>query len=205
MDWARNRYVTMSLLEVKQQVLLVGHSGVGKTVLIEGMLREQDQNTLTFTVNFSAGTLSGGCQEIIESYYDKRAKNKFKPKNSKQKAICFIDDLNMPRADTYGFQPPIELLRQWIDYGFWYDQARVVKNWICDFQILAAMGKPGAGRQPMANRMLSKFHLLNFTVPSNQQMQRIFETIAHVKFAQFFEEIKSLIEPIAISTVSLFN
>jgi len=39
---------------------------------------------------------------MIESYYDRRAKNKFKPKNSKTKAVCFIDDLNMPRKDTYG-------------------------------------------------------------------------------------------------------
>jgi dynein heavy chain len=127
-DWARNRYVSMALLDVRQQVLLVGQSGVGKTVLVEGMLREQDPLTLTFTVNFSAGTLSKGCQEIIESNYDRRAKNKFKPKNSKIKAVCFIDDMNMPRADTYGFQPPIELLRQWIDYGYWYDKQKVVKN-----------------------------------------------------------------------------
>ena len=132
-DWARNRYVSMALLDVRQQVLLVGQSGVGKTVLVEGMLREQDPLTLTFTVNFSAGTRAKGCQEIIESNYDRRAKNKFKPKNSKIKAVCFIDDLNMPRADRYGFQPPIELLRQWIDYGYWYDKQKVVKNQICDF------------------------------------------------------------------------
>ena len=67
------------------------------------------------------------------------------------------------------------------------------------------MGKPGGGRLPLSNRMASKFHLLNFTVPSNQQMQKIFDTIANVKFAGFYEEIKSLIEPIALSTVNLFN
>ena len=107
----------------------------------------------------------------------------------------------MPRADRYGFQPPIELLRQWVDYGYWYDKQKVVKNQICDFQLLAAMEKPGGGRPPLSNRMASKFHLLNFTVPSNQQMQKIFDTIANVKFAGFYEEIKSLIEPIALSTV----
>jgi len=36
----------------------VGHSGVGKTVLIEGILMTLDANTSFFTINFSAGTTS---------------------------------------------------------------------------------------------------------------------------------------------------
>lgn len=111
----------------------------------------------------------------------------------------------MPRKDTFGSQPPIELMRQWIDYGYWFDRSKVVKNYICNLQILAAMGKPGGGRAEISNRMLSKFHVINYTIPSESNMKRIFENLANAKFQQFYEEIKQLCEPLAVATIQLFN
>lgn len=129
-DTLRNRFIVQALLDYGSQILLVGHSGVGKTVLVDGILRTLDANTHEFTINFSAGTSSTSTQEIIESNFERRAKNKYRPKNAKQKAVCFVDDLNMPRKDTHGSQPPLELMRQWIDYGFWYDRQKILKNQI---------------------------------------------------------------------------
>lgn len=160
---------------------------------------------MSFTLNFSAGTTSNGVQEIIESNYNRGAKNKFKPKNSKTKAICFIDDLNMPRLDTFGSQPPLELLRQFITYGYWYDRTLIVKNEIEKLQILACMGMPGGGRAVINNRILSRFHLINYTVLDEASMMKIYKTIADSKFTQFNEEIKVLTEQIALSTIALFN
>ena len=38
--------------------------------------------------------------------------------------LTFLDDFNMPAKDTFGSQPPLELIRQWVDYGFWYDRMK---------------------------------------------------------------------------------
>lgn len=192
-DWARNRFVSQALLAQGGHLLFVGNSGVGKTVLIEKtLLAELNQLELSFTINFSAGTSSSRTQGVIESNFDRRAKNKFKPRNTKLKAICFIDDLNMPKKDTFGSQPPIELIRQWMDSGFWYDRQKVVKNYMCELQFLAAMGKPGGGRAHVTPRLTSKLHLINFTNPSERQMRKIYETIFITKFYQFGDDIKLL-------------
>lgn len=204
-DTVRNRFIVQALLDYGSQVLMVGHSGVGKTVLADGILRTLDANVHEFTINFSAGTSSVSTQEIIESNFEPLPKKKYRPKRG-QKAVCFVDDLNMPRKDEHGSQPPLELLRQWIDYGFWYDRQKILKNQIQDLQFLSAMGQPGGGRAEISNRLLSKFHVVNYTVPTETNMKRIFETIAALKFQSFGdEEIKNLAEPLAIATITLFH
>jgi len=67
------------------------------------------------------------------------------------------------------------------------------------------MGKPGGGRSEISKRLMSKFHIVNYTIPTESQMKKIFETIAAFKFQIFDEEIKNLSEPLALATINLFN
>jgi len=57
-------------------------------------------------------------QDAIESRLEKRKKGVYIPTGNKT-MVTFMDDFNMPVKEKYGSQPPLELIRQWMDYKFW--------------------------------------------------------------------------------------
>ena len=61
---------------------------------------------------------------ILEKPLEKKSGRNYGPPGTKR-LIYFIDDLNMPMLETYGAQPPIELLRQWMDHQGWYDRKQI--------------------------------------------------------------------------------
>jgi dynein heavy chain len=86
--------------------------GVGKSVIAKGVLQKLSSKGkyVPVSLNFSAQTSSTRAQEIIEMKLLKRKKTLLGPPVGK-KIVVFVDDVNMPKLDTYGSQPPIELLR----------------------------------------------------------------------------------------------
>jgi dynein heavy chain len=86
--------------------------GVGKSVIAKAVLNKLSSKGeyIPVSINFSAQTSSARAQQIIEMKLKKRKKTLLGPPMGK-KIVVFVDDVNMPKLDMYGSQPPIELLR----------------------------------------------------------------------------------------------
>ncbi|CAE8702622.1 unnamed protein product, partial [Polarella glacialis] len=205
-DTTRNMFILNSLNSKNFHTLLVGCTGTGKTIAVQQAIAGLDEQAWTsLTINMSAMTSAEKTQEIIESKIEKRIKNKFGPPANKR-MLMFVDDLNMPRKDEYGSQPPLELLRQWVDYECWYDRAKQSLRYVLDLHLNMAMGPPGGGRAVISERLQSSCNNLCFTNPSESQIKRIFLTLANNKLCDFrMEDIKGLGEPLTMTTINLYT
>lgn len=118
-DTVRYEYLVRNLLQKDYPVLLIGPIGAGKTSVAQSVLESFDKTKYScLTINMSSQTTSNHVQEAIESRLEKRTRQTYIPAGGKT-MITFMDDFNMPMKDTYGSQPPLQLIRQFIDYQFW--------------------------------------------------------------------------------------
>lgn len=116
-----------------------------------------------------------------------------------------MDDFNMPAKDVYGSQPPLELIRLWLDFGFWYDRKKQTTKHIKDVYLMAAMGPPGGGRTVISRRLQSRFNLINMTFPSESEIVRIFGSMITQKLAEFDDEFRSLGDTMTKATIQMYE
>ena len=126
MDTTRYRYVLERLMCAGSNVLLMGETGVGKSVIISSFLNDMVHTgkAVSYIMGYSAQTKPSNLRDVLETKLDKKRKNLLGPPSGK-KMFFFVDDLNMPSLEKYGAQPPNELLRQVIDQGGFYDVGKL--------------------------------------------------------------------------------
>ncbi|XP_045448983.1 dynein axonemal heavy chain 3 [Melitaea cinxia] len=182
------RYFVSKMVNSKIPILLVGPTGTGKSSLILNFLLSlPKEKYITNTINFSARTTANQTQDIIMSKVDRRRKGVFGPSMGK-KCVLFVDDLSMPQREQWGAQPPLELLRQWVDHGHWYDLKEMARQEVVDVLFVSAMLPPGGGSNLISSRLTRHMLLITLDSFEDNTLNKIFVTIMDWHFSKGFPE-----------------
>nr|XP_014091747.2 dynein heavy chain 12, axonemal isoform X1 [Bactrocera oleae] len=178
LDTARYIHLLEMHIKNKRKMLLVGPTGTGKSAYIQNYLMNKiDRDTIesafiTFTVMITANQT----QELLISKLVKWKRGIYGPPKG-MKTVLFVDDMNMPVKEIYGAQPPLELLRQYFDYGHVYDLKDTSKIFINDLLVITACGLPGGSRQDVYARFLNHFNVFSINTFGDDTMNRIFVNV----------------------------
>jgi dynein heavy chain len=207
-DTVRYTHILQLYLLNGKQCLFVGPTGTGKSVYISNYLLNNlpTSKFLSIMISFSAQTSAQQTQNLILSKLEKRRKGVFGPPLN-VKSIIFVDDVNMPQKEKYGAQPPIELLRQFVDHGHWYDLADTSLIQLVDTFLVNAMCPPGGGRNQITPRYLRHFNVTGLTTFDNDSMNKIFSSILKWHFTSkgFTNDILNMVPAIIASTLAIYD
>ena len=198
--------LTKLLLTNGHNVLTPGVVGTGKTTNAVKLLSENlDKNYTSISITLSAQTTSNQILNTIFSQIDKRKKGVWGPAHQK-KCVLFIDDLNMPRKEIWGAQPPLELLRQYCDHSSWY-VFKLNKAYIKveDIVILASMVPPGTGRNDISKRLSRHFNYLGYTEFDDETTKNIFNKITDYFLSRFDDDIRSKLGNIVNASLEIYK
>lgn len=149
-------------------------------------------------------------QKTVESKTTRKRKGVLGPEERKKMLVVFIDDLNMPVKEPEGqAQPPIEVLRQWQDYGGWYDLEDKEFRRLEDIVFVGAMGPPSQGRNSITCRYSRHYNIIYVEPFESNSLSTIFENIMEWFFlnqnGNLAKTVTSQKEKLVKCTVSLYN
>lgn len=187
----QQQYLIRRLLVNQCPTLVVGPTGSGKTAVIKNYIsncKEDQKWLMPLLMTFSANTQAGQVQEFMDQKLEKRRRGIFGPPAGK-KYVFYIDDLNLPMKERYGCINSHELVRQMIAHGGWYDLKELQFKNVVDTTVVSSMCPAGGSRNPVTQRLLRHFNVIDFLDVGPEQQRSIFGQIVGWWAAKQFDAV----------------
>ncbi|XP_049782826.1 dynein axonemal heavy chain 7-like [Schistocerca cancellata] len=206
-DSVRSQYVMELHMRNGVPMLLVGHSGTGKSLYYQNLLNRLSQDKYTpASVIFTSQITANDVQEQILSKLNKGKNGLYGPQKGKL-CVTLIDNLNMPLKAQHGAPTPIELLRQYFDQGHWYDLRTGGKIFLQNILFFAAMRLPAGIHQCVTKRLLHHLNVYFMNNFSDETVTKIFSStlMTNLKKNGFAADVMSTVQNIVQATLSVYT
>ena len=208
-DTKKFSYLLKNLLNIHKPVLFVGESGTGKTVTINNYLKfltkEKNSPYVILNMNFSSRTNSTDFQNTMEEILETRFLRTMGPPSGKE-LIIYVDDLGMPKIDTYETQQPIAFMKLLIEKKCYYtkDNKDLIK--LIDTNFVGSTLPPGGGNNNIDPRFISLFSVFNISIDNNA-VSKIYDIILTNYLSGYPEEsdMASFKDKLIAATVQLYS
>ena len=181
----------LEFLASKMPLILCGPAGVGKTMIVNSVLGNNDKYDLV-SMNFSKETSIRDLLSLFNRHlmYMPRGDGYILyPRNTEKEVVFFFDEINLPKMDTYDSQPVILFLRQLIEKGgFWKSTDN---KWVClkNVYFIGACNPPYYhGRNILTSQFSRHAGVIYCNYPSEPSLKYIYE----IYFTTLLEMIPSL-------------
>jgi dynein heavy chain len=188
-------------------MFFTGNTGVGKSAMCMNQLAvmKNKETIMPVYINMSAQTSSGRTQISIEEKLEKKGRTSLGPPVGKKLAV-FVDDINMPQVEFYGAQPPIELLRIFIEREGMYERSAWEWKDILDSNVIACAAPPSGGRANITMRLTRRMSMFCLPEASPGTLTTIFASILKGFLASgFSDKVKNMQEACISSTIEIYT
>lgn len=103
----------------------------------------------------------------------------------------------MPAQDAYGTQPPIELLRQWINHKYWSDLQDTSRIELVDLLFIGAMDRLG-GRNFIPQRFYRHCFVYSLDEMEKTTVARIFSVISEWHFSKAYADKVAFLSKVSL-------
>ncbi|CAM9257732.1 unnamed protein product, partial [Hapterophycus canaliculatus] len=156
-------------------------------------------------VNMSARSSSHGVQTALESKMVSVHRDLLGAPEGKVNMI-FVDDVNLPARDEFNSQPPVELLRQLVSEGGFYDRDRLFWRSVHETVVAVAAAPPGGARSAPSARFSHLFSVLCLPTQCTASNTAIFGSILKGFLAKgFLTAVASLSDALISATLEVYG